>query len=139
MIYKFNKISQALTVAAMASLFFACNPQPNSESAAEYNAESTDTVAAQERQRRFNEFDRELRTQRERLTEFRNKVTNGELAATWDETVTRLEKEADDLRIELDDISDDTQEAWNEFQARAENKLTEIRNTLDQSLEKTAN
>lgn len=120
--------------AALFALAFGCNQAP--DTGAEYRDEANDTalLTPQERADRREALSRKWQEARDRLQELREKTNADGIQNEWDEAAAKVDREAADLRRQLDEFEEDSREAWNDFEARVERSLEAMGQEIDEAL-----
>jgi exonuclease VII large subunit len=133
---KTTRTFRLFVVAALFVVAFGCNPAP--DTGAEYPDETDETatlLTPQERAERREALSRQWQDARDRLEELRQKANSDGLQNEWDEAVAKIDREASDLRRELDEFEEDSRQAWNSFEARVERSIDSIGREIDEAVE----
>ena len=79
---------------------------------------------------------REWRELRAKIDELRARTDVDGIENEWDETVAKIDREAEDLSRQLQEFRDDGREAWNAFEARVKSALETLEQEIDETVEK---
>ena len=90
----------------------------------------------QERTERREDLSREWRELRAKIDELRARTDVDGIENEWDETVAKIDREAEDLSRQLQEFRDDGREAWNAFEARVKSALETLEQEIDETVEK---
>ena len=125
-----------LALIAWTILALGCETTP--DTGAEYGGETQDTatLTPQERTERREDLSREWRELRAKIDELRARTDVDGIENEWDETVAKIDREAEDLSRQLEEFTDDGREAWNAFEARVQSALETIEREIDETVEK---
>ena len=125
-----------LALIAWTILALGCETTP--DTGAEYGGQTQDTaiLTPQERTERREDLSREWRELRAKIDELRARTDVDGIENEWDETVAKIDREAEDLSRQLQEFTDDGREAWNAFEARVQSALETIEREIDETVEK---